>query len=193
MDFQFLYQRIRYLITDPDRAWNIIHTQNLPVKYVRGSFFFPLIILVAIAAFTGSVIFNNPGLSIAYSILAAIKYFLLLGLVVYVSSLILRELTYALDLGRDFTVSFKLIVYSITPFILCQVISRLFESFIFINILAFYGLFIFWIGMEKMLNPADHKKIPLLILTAITVIGLIIVSNILFTRITDRIYFALFA
>jgi hypothetical protein len=109
MDFKFLHRRIKYVILDPVKAWDAIHSENRPIKDVRGSFFFPLIILVALAAFAGSIIFDNSGLSIEYSILAGVKYFLLYYFVIYASALILRELSYAMDLGRNFTTSFKLI------------------------------------------------------------------------------------
>lgn len=193
MDFKFLYHRIKYIILNPVKAWDAIKSENRPIRYVRDSFFFPLIILVAVAAFTRSMIFTNSGLTVVYSIFAGVKYFLLLYFVIYASSLILREITYALDLGRDFTVSFKMIAYSIAPFLICQIASRIIESFIFVNVLSLYGLYIFWIGMEKMLNPPEHKKMPMLIATSVTVIGLIIATNLLLTMVFDRIYFAFFA
>lgn len=193
MDFKFLYHRIKYIILNPVVAWDAIKSENRPIRYVRDSFFFPLIIVVAIAAFIGSVIFTNSGLSIVYSVFVGIKYFLLLYFSIYASSLILREITYALDLGRDFTVSFKMIAYSIAPFLICQIASRIIESFIFVNVLSLYGLYIFWIGMEKMLNPPEYKKMPMLIATSVTVIGLIIATNFLLSMVFDRIYFAFFA
>jgi len=193
MDFKFLYHRIKYIILNPVKAWDVIKSENRPIRYVRDSFFFPLILVGAVAAFTGSMIFTNSGLSVVYSIFAGVKYFFLLYFVIYASSLILREITYALDLGRDFTVSFKMIAYSIAPFLICQIASRIIESFIFVNVLSLYGLYIFWIGMEKMLNPPEHKKMPMLIATSVTVIGLIISTNLLLTMVFDRIYFAFFA
>lgn len=193
MDLNFLYQRIKYVILDPERAWTAIFNENRPIKYIRNSFFLPLIILIAAAAFTGTIIFRNPGYSFMYPVLVSIRYFLLLLISTYASAIILRELTYALDLGRDFTVAFKLIAYSLSPYFICQIISRLFESFMFVNVLDLYSLFIFWIGMEKMLNPPEHKKIPLLIITCVAVTGLIIAMNIILRTLTDRIYFALFA
>jgi len=192
MDLTFLYQRIKYLIIDPEKAWTAIFNENLPIRYVRNSFFLPLIILVSLAAFTGTLIFKNPGLTFMYAVLNAVKYFLLLLFAVHASSIVLRELTYALDLGRDFTTAFKLISYSLAPYFICQAISRIFESFIFVNVLALYGLFIFWIGMEKMLNPPEHKKMPLMIITAVAVTGLIIALNFFLTMFTDKIYFAFF-
>lgn len=188
-----MYHRIKYIIFNPDKAWDAIYSENRPIRFVRGSFFFPFIVVVAIAAFIGSLVFTNSSLSYLYSIFVGIKYFLLLFFLIYATSLILREITYALDLGRDFTLSFKMIVYSITPFLICQIASRLFESFIFVNILSFYGLYIFWIGMEKMLNPPEHKKMPLLIAATITTIGTFIAANLLLTMIIDRVYFAFFA
>lgn len=193
MDYKFLYHRIKYLILDPVKAWDAIHSDNRPIKDVRNSFFFPLITLVAIAAFLGSVIFANTGLSVIYSILVGIKYFLLLCLVIYATAFIFREITYAMDMGRDFTISFKMIVYSIAPFLICQMVSRIFESFIFINILALYGLYIFWIGAEKMLNPPEHKKMPMLIAATLTMIGLYIAANFFLTMIIEKFYFAIFS
>jgi hypothetical protein len=193
MDYKFLYHRIKYIILDPVKAWDEIHSDNRPIKDVRNSFFFPLITLVAIAAFLGSVIFANTGLSVIYSILVGIKYFLLLCLVIYATAFIFREITYAMDMGRDFTISFKMIVYSIAPFLICQMVSRIFESFIFINILALYGLYIFWIGAEKMLNPPEHKKMPMLIAATLTMIGLYIAANFFLTMIIEKFYFAIFS
>jgi hypothetical protein len=134
--------------------------------------------------------FTHSQLSFIYSIFVGIKYFALLWFVIYISAIIFREITHALDLGKSFAVSFKIIAYSLAPFLLCLVLSLLFESLFFINILAFYGLYIFYIGVEKMLNPPEHKKIPALIAVSVTVIVLFIVTNWILTQIFDRIYFA---
>jgi hypothetical protein len=192
MDYKFLLRRIRYIILNPAKAWDSIYSEEKAIKDVRGSFFLPLIIAVAVAAFLGSVIFTNTGLSVIYSLLFGIKYFALLYLVTYASSVILKEITYALDLGRDFNHSFKLITYSIAPFLFCQIVSNIFESFIFVNILSLYGLYIFWTGSEKILNPPEHKKMPMLIATSITFIGLFIAINFFLTMIIDKFYYAFF-
>lgn len=193
MDYKFLYHRITNIILNPVKAWEAIHSENRPIKYVRGSFFFPLIILVAISAFLGSWFFTHTGLSCVYSVLVEIKYFILLYFVIYTSVYIFKEMTNALDLGRDFTLSFKIIAYSVAPFLICQIISRLFESFIFINVLALYGLYIFWIGIEKMLKLPEHKKIPLLIATTVIFVGTFVTANWILTWVIDRLYFAFFA
>ncbi len=193
MDFRFLYHRIRYIILNPSIAWDAIHRENRPIKYVRGSFFFPLIILVGICSFLGSLIFINTTLKPMYSVLTGINTFLMLYVGVYLSSFVVSEITKALDLGKDFLVSFKLVAYSLAPMLICLSVSKLFESLLFVNLLSFYGLYIFWVGMEKMINPPEHKKMPMMIATVVSMIMIFAILQFLLSRATETIYFSIFA
>jgi len=153
----------------------------------------PLIILVSVSSFFGSLFFINNTLEPMYSVLVAVNTFFFLYLGVYASSYIVTEITKALDLGRDFVVSFKLVAYSLAPLFLSLTISRLFESMLFLNILSLYGLYIFWIGMETMINPPEHKKLPMVIATVISMIIIIGILQIVLSKLTETIYFAFFA
>lgn len=177
---------------NPGNAWKIIYSENRPIKDVRNSFFLPLIILIALSAFLGSLFFTHIGLSFIYSLLVGIKYFLLFYALIYLSSYLFGEITKALDLGKDFVVSFKIITYSMAPFFVCQIMSRLFESLLFVNILALYGLYIFWVGVERMLNPPEHKKLPMLIATTVSVMVIFFATNWFLSNILDGIYFKFF-
>ncbi len=168
MNYKFFLLGIKNIIINPIKAWETIDSENRPVKIVRDSFLFPLIILVSVSAFAGSLIFTNPMLSPVYSIFTGIKCFLLLYLTIYATAIVFGEITYPLDLGKDFSISFRIIVYSVVPFLMCQILSRLFESLVFVNIIGLYGLYIFWTGAEKILNPPQYKKIPMLIATIIS-------------------------
>jgi hypothetical protein len=192
MDHKFLFHRIRYFILSPGNAWQIVHSENRPLKDVRNSFFFPLIIAVALSATLGSLFFTHNGLSVFYSLLIGIKYFLLFYILIYLSTYLFSEITKALDLGKDFVISFKVITYSMAPLLICQIMSRLFESLIFVNILALYGLYIFWVGIERMLNPPEHKKMPILIATTVSIILILFGTNWLLSTLLDRIYFSFF-
>jgi len=188
----FLYV-VKDIIINPIKAWEIIDSENKSVSVIRNSFLFPIIFLVSVSAAAGSLIYTNAELSPVYSVFVGIKCFLLYYITVYASAFILREITYPLDLGRDFAISFRLIVYSIVPFLLCQILSRLFESLLFVNILALYGLFIFFAGTEKMLTPPGYKKMPMLIATTLTFIGIYVITNLLLTTLIDKIYKVFFS
>jgi hypothetical protein len=192
MDYKFFLKGMSNIIIDPAKAWETTYSENIPVKLLRDSFLFPLIMLVSISAFIGSLIFTNSELSALYSVFEGIKCFFLLFFTIYGTSIIFREITYPLDLGRDFGISFKIIAFSSTPFLICQILSRLFESLLFVNIIGLYGLYIFWAGAEKILSPPQHKKMPMLIATTICMISIYTVINFFLTLVTDKIYFAYF-
>ena len=160
---KFLPLLVKDIISNPAKAWETINSEIEPVRVTRNNLLFPLIVLVSASAIAGSLIFTNSQLSPVYSVLVGI------------------------------TISFRLIVYSLVPFLLCQFFSRFFESLLFVNVLAFYGLYIFWTGSEKMLNSPSHKKIPLLIASFVTFVGIYIVINLLFKMLTDKIFFKFFS
>jgi hypothetical protein len=193
MDFRFLYHRIKYFIINPGRAWDVIHRENRPMKYVRGSFFMPLILLVTVSAFVGSMFLTNTTLKPMYSVLVAIATFLELYLAVYVSAIALREIMKALDLGHDFVTAFKLIAYSFSPVYTVLIVSRLFESLLFINVLGLYSIYLFWTGMEIMVSPPEHKKIPMVIATAVVTLAVLLLLQVLLSRLAATVYFAIFA
>jgi hypothetical protein len=190
---KFLPFILKDIIINPLKAWETIDSENRPVNVIRNNFLFPLILLISASAFAGSLLYTNSTLSPVYSVFVGIKCFLIFYITIYATAFILKEITYPLDLGRNFAVSFRLITYSVVPFLLCQILSRFFESLLFINILALYSLYIFWTGMERMLTPAAYKKMPMLIATAVTFVAIFVVTNLLFTMLADRIYFKFFS
>lgn len=193
MNYKFFLKRLPLIILHPGKSWGKISSETLTTRELRNYYLFPFIILVASAAFLGSLLFTNSHLSFVYSLFVGMKFILLLLFVVYASAVTLKEITYALDLGRRFDVSFSLMVYSLTPLFLCLIISLMFDSLIFINILALYGLYIFWAGSEKILNPPDHKRMPMIIATTVVVIGYYVASVVVLNQIIDRFFYKFFA
>jgi hypothetical protein len=193
MDYKFFLKGILNIITNPVKGWEIIASENKPEKTLRLNYLFPLLILVTLSAFLGSLIFANAELSAVYSVFFGLKSLIVLYITVYSTSFLLGEITFPLDLGKDFNISYRLIVYSITPFLICQIFSRLFESLLFINVVGLFGLYIFWTGTEKMLTPPQYKKMPMLIATTVCLIGIYVATDIILNMLLDRIYFAYFA
>jgi hypothetical protein len=192
MDYKFLLISLKNILLDPSNTWETIDTENRPVKVIRNSYLFPLLILVTLSSIAGSLLFMNTELSPVYSILEGLKTFLSLLITVYLSALIFKEITYPLDLGRDFTVSFRIITFSMTPLFLTMFLSTLFESLLFVNILGLYGLYILWTGAEKLLSPPQHKKMPLVIASFITIAGIYSVTVIILNMLFERVFYAIF-
>jgi hypothetical protein len=108
------------------------------------------------------------------------------------SAFIVKEITRALDLGHDFIVAYKLVAYSLTPILLTLTVSRLLESLLFLNLLGLYGLYIFWKGMEVMVNPPEHKKRPMMIATVVAMLIIFGLLQVVLSFLAETVYFALF-
>lgn len=193
MDLNFLVRSVKGLIGDPVKEWDLIQAENKSSLYFSMNLLFPLLVLASISAFLGSLLFTNTVLKGSYSILSGVKFFILLCLAIYGTTLIFKELTTSLGIRKDFASSFKIIVCSAVPFLLCQIVTRLFESFIFINILSFYGIYILWAGIERLTSPPERKKMLLTVSAFIAFIALLAVSNWILTLVFDKIYFSVFA
>lgn len=192
MDYKLFLRGIKNIISDPARAWELIYNEHVSVKAIRDSILLPLIILASIASFAGSMLFANSELLPSYSIFIGIKSFIALFLTVYLTSYILGEVTYPMDLGKDFHISFRIIALSFVPFMICQVLSGIFESLLFVNVVGLYGLYIFWAGADKFFNPPQYKKMPLLIAATATAVIIYVATNVILKMFLDRIYYALF-
>lgn len=189
----FPLQGIVNIIFNPVRFWERIQSEHVTTRFIRNSYFIPVALLVSVSAFFGSLLYANSELSPVYSVLISIKCFLVIFIAVFATSYLLGEITNPLDLGRDFNISFRLVAFSIAPFMICQIMSRIFESLLFVNVLGLYGLYIFWIGAERMLKPPQYKKMPLLIAVAITFAVIYISTESLFNMLTDRFFYSFFA
>ncbi len=192
MNYKFFLIGLKNIILNPVKAWETIDSENKKVKVIRDSFLFPLIILVSISAVAGSLIFTNTELSTVFSIFVGVRTFIVLLFTIYVTSLIFGEITFPLDLGKDFTISLRIIVYSVTPFLMCQILTGIFESLLFVNVIGLYGLYIFWTGVDKLLSPPQYKKMPLLIATTISMVVIYVATNMLLTKLVERIFYAFF-
>lgn len=192
MDYKLFLSGIKNIISDPAQAWELIDNQNITAKEIRNSILLPLILLASVATFTGSMLFANSELLPSYSVLTGIKSFIALSVTVYLTSYILGEVTYPMDLGKDFQVSFRIITLSFVPFMICQVLSGIFESLMFVNVIGLYGLYIFWSGADKFFNPPQYKKMPLLIAATITSVIVYVATNVVLKMFLDRIYYAFF-
>ncbi|MGE5420292.1 MAG: YIP1 family protein [Chloroflexota bacterium] len=192
MDIKYFITGLKNILFDPSNAWETINVEHRPLKVIRDSFLLPLVLLVSLAAIAGSLMFSSNNLPPVYSVFTGLRTFLVLLCTIYATAFVLGEVTFPLDLGKDFYISFTIITFSFVPFLICQIFSGLFESLLFVNIIGLYGLYIFWAGAEKFLDPPQYKKLPLLIATSVLAIGVYVVMNSILKTILDKIFYALF-
>lgn len=192
MDIKYFITGLKNILFDPSKAWETINIEHKPLKVIRDSFLLPLILLVSLSSLAGSLMFSSNNLPPVYSVFTGLRTFLVLLCTIYVTAVVLGEVTFPLDLGKDFYTSFTIITFSFVPFLICQIFSGLFESLLFVNIIGLYGLYIFWAGAEKFLDPPQYKKLPLLIATSVLAVVVYVVMNSILKTILDKIFYTLF-
>jgi len=190
MNFRFLAGTIYGLILNTEEEWDKIRSENRSAGYFSRNLVLPLILLTSASAFLGSFLFIDTGLSSSYSVLTGIRHFILFFVTIHGTAFFFSKAAKYFNTDCDPESSFKLAAGSIMPLLLCQIVSLLFESFIFVNLLAFYGLYIFWTGISSLSNPPSDKKIHLLLSESAIFLFLFVAVNKIFTILLDKIYYA---
>lgn len=189
MNFRFLAGTIYGSILNTEEEWDKIRSENHTAGFFSRNLVFPLVLLVSVSALLGSILFIDTGLSASYAVLTGIRYFILFYITIYGTAAIFSKAAKSFNTECDRDLSLKLTAVSIMPLLLCQIVSLLFESFIFVNVLAFYGLYIFWTGLVTITKPPSDKKIHLLIAETAIFLLLFIAGNKLITMLFDNIYY----
>ena len=193
IDTKFMYRRIRYVITNPARAWKHIRDENRTVKTVILSYLLPLISVVSLAAFAGTLIYTHSRLSILFPIIISVKLFLSLYLTILLSAWVINEISVAYRQNKNYEFSFKLVSYAITPLIVIMVITRLFPLLMFLNILGFYGAFILWVGINTMEDITSNGAIRFFILALTSIIIFYLSISWILGSVLEGLYFLIFS
>ena len=193
MNFRFFPGWMGKVISDPSGFWKTFNDEEPRLSTIKNSILFPLTVLPALFALAGSLIFTNTHLAAIYSFLYAMQYFAALMISVFVSAAAVTLSARRIHPNLRYSMALVIVIYSLVPFFLCQMVSRLFESFQFVNILGLYGLMIFWSALEEVLNTPRDKKPVLLIAAFVSFILAFAVSDLVLGVLADKIYFSYFA
>lgn len=192
MNYKLLYKRLLQLITQPVNFWQLVKEEETRVSEVRLSVLLPAIILIAIASFIGIYLFSYNSLSIVYPILKAIEYFLIFLLTVEASFLVLNEITLYIFRSRISNSLYKLIVYSLIPFMLLMIITRVFSSLLFLNLGGLFGLYILWKGIDIMIGGEYKFRIRLFILFSLNILVFYLGIRWIIDSLTEGLYLTIF-
>lgn len=147
----------KQLIINPKLFW-ISKKEDLDSqKYLLLSFLVPYILLVTFAVFV-SDLFGNSDFILEIQILNSLQIIILFTLQYFVSVFFTNELIKTFGGEKDIIVSRNLVVYSMIPFLLIYTFTNLIPFFGILNIIGFYGFYIFWIGVNELLTFPENKK-----------------------------------
>ena len=193
MDFRYLFKTIKNIIVNTEPEWDVVVNEKRTSGFITINLLLPLIILASLSAYLGSFLFIDTGLNQAYAVLSGLRYLIHFLVVIFLTAVLLKEALKRYGADPGFENAFKITALSSVPLLLCQIISRLFESFIFVNVLAVFGIYICWAGIDRLSDLPKKKKYQLLLIATALFIAVWLITNRLLKFAADEIYYSFFA
>lgn len=173
-----IVDRVKAILLRPSPTWDVIEAEPATIGGLYRSYVVPLALIPAIAGLIGSIVFGYGAFGISYkpSILgavlsAAVSYgATLLG--VFILALIIDGLAPTFGGEKNRVQAFKVAAYSGTAGWVAG-IFQIFPPLSFVGLLAFYGLYLLYRGLPRLMKTPDDKATPY---TVVVVIAAIVVA-----------------
>lgn len=168
-----LVERAKAIVTTPKTEWQAIEGEPGDPAYLFANYVAILAAIPAVCRFIGTAIF---GRSILGGFGYAIVHYLLTFVMLYVVALIVDALAPTFGGQKSQSAALKLTVYSMTPAWLGGVFWLIPALGILSILAALYGLYLFWLGLPKLMKAPDDKSVPYAaaVVVCVIVIGFII-------------------
>lgn len=173
------FTRFINLIIRTKKEWELIAQEEKSTKSLFISFAIPIILFCSAFAFTGAYIHSK---NLTTGIAQFFVSFLSLNLGLYSAAKIIILLSPNFQLQIKAETIFKLVIYSGIVFCLFHGLSKLFNSYSFLNqiclLCELYFIRVLWLGTSPLLPIAENKKPGFTIMASL----LILVLPLIFER-----------
>jgi hypothetical protein len=144
------------LILNPKKFWKQQKHDNGVHYKLIAVYFFPLLLCVTLAVFIGEFLRSN-NLYAGFALLKSLRKIILFTSYYFLSVFFTNELMKIFGAEKNKQVARKLIVFSLTPFLLVSIITGLFPFLYVLDVIFLYGFYIFWIGAGELVALPESK------------------------------------
>ena len=155
--------RAKAILSDPSAEWTRIEKESGDAAYLLSSYVAVLALIPAVFGFVGACVVGAvvPGIglvraSIMDGLFGAVFGYVVTCATVLALGLLIRVLAPMFSGRADFDSSFKLAVYAYTPVWLAG-ISLLAPGLRFLGLIGFYGAYILWTGLPRLIKTPERK------------------------------------
>ena len=191
-----LIERAKNIIAKPKLEWNIIATEDTPIKNSIISYAIPLVLIGAIATFIGvgligtQTILSGRVADVNMGIVNAIIYFLVGILSVTISAYVIDFLAPNFSSEKNIDKSAQLAIYSNTPLWIASIL-HFFPSVLtsLVSLAALiYGIYLWYLGLGPLKKTPEDKKATYIFVSIL----IMIVAYFLISFIIGMILFSVF-
>lgn len=164
INFNQLFNTIKKVIVEPRIFWEEQKVGKEVNKHLFTVYFLPLLIVVFLAVFTSELL-RGYRFYLDFPLLKAGREVILFLLQYLFSVLLTNELIKAFGGKKNFFIARKLVVFSLTPFLLVAIVTGLFPFLYVLDVLSLYGFYVFWTGVNALLVFPERKRTSYILVT----------------------------
>ncbi|MDR2205023.1 MAG: YIP1 family protein [Flavobacteriaceae bacterium] len=189
-----MINRIKQIITDPKKEWEVIAEENVPHAKVFTGYILPSSLIPAVAAFIGYGVIGYSAFGVRYQSLSwgirqAVVQWAAIVIGIYLTASVINFLAEHFGAKKDFDRAFSLVAYSYTPMFVAGIFYILPSLAILAMIAGLYGLYILYIGMLPMMKAPADKNTGYFVISLIATIVVSGVISAVLTAIMLKNYF----
>lgn len=164
INFNRIFITIKAVIVEPVKFWEQQKLRENENQHLLTNCFLPLLIMVFLAVFASELI-RGSRFYLTFPLLKSGREVLLFSLQYIVSVFLTNELIQPFGGKKNSFAARKLVVFSLIPFLLVSVITGLFPFLYVMNVLGLYGFYIFWTGVNALLEFPERNKTRYILVT----------------------------
>jgi Yip1 domain len=188
-----LITRAKGIIASPNHEWDITRSEAPNINQIITGYVIPLAGAAAIAAFIGYAfiginVFGYRVGGMNWGLSQALTIFLGALLSVFITSLVIDQLAPSFSSEKNFGRSLQLVAYSFTPAWIGGLLAVI-PALAFIGgIFGLYGLYLLYLGLPKLKNTPEDKRVGYFVVTILVTIVIYFVIGWILTSILMNIF-----
>jgi len=180
-----LIERVQAILLKPSPTWDVIERETPTVQQLYTSYIMPLAAIGPIASAIGGVVFGIGAFGISYhtplvmAIVGAVLSYVLSLIMIYVVALVIDALAPSFNGQKNFIQALKVAAYASTA----GWVAAIFGLFPMLGIVALlgalYGIYLFYLGLPKLMkNPADKTVVYMIVIAVVYIVLVMVIGAI---------------
>lgn len=178
MNLQALAERVKGILLNPRNEWEKINAEPASNKDIIIFYVLPFALLAGLISL--AVIWLNTYLGFFLALRFGVLKLIMPLVAVIATAVIINELADTFDSAKDLNNALKLVAYSYTPVLLVYVLVSISWTLGFLSILGLYGVYIFWLGLPRVMKTPEDRRLVYTIAAVATITIVDIAVNALF-------------
>jgi hypothetical protein len=185
-----IVERAKNIILKPNTEWDAVVVEQTSVMKLYTGYIAILAAIPAVATFIQQSVIGIPvpiygsiRMSVSYGLKNAIVAYVLTLVGTYVSALVISALASSFGGVKNDIAALKLVAYAWTPGWVAGIFNIIPSLSIIGLIASFYGLYLLFVGLPKLMKSPQEKSVAYVIVSGIVMIVVYVVIGVVVTAV----------